>query len=149
MFTRYQPRPLSFLGVEAVAGYLLKVYAIRPAADQPVERERFAERWDLAAGVLPQPAVAEGRPGVGVAILHQARGDDYLILSWWDRENELPTRVFLGGPKGWRAAQGGESFCVWDLRVMWWEREAYVGTVLAGRADGVEAYLTTTMDGYA
>ena len=149
MFARYQPRPLSFLGVEAVSGYLLKVYAIQYAADQPVERERFAQRWDLAAGALPQPAVAEGRPGVGFAILHQAQGDDYLILSWWDRENELPTRVFLGGPRGWRAAAGGESFCVWDLRVMWWEREVYVGTMLAGRKGGPEAYLAATVEGYA
>ena len=149
MFARYQPRSLTFLGVEAVAGYLLKVYALRYAADEPVERERFAKRWELAAGVLPQPAVAEGRPGIGFAILHQAQGDDYLILSWWDRENELPTRVFLGGADGWRPAEDGESFCVWDLRVMWWEREAYVGTVLAGVAGGVEAYLATVVEGYA
>ena len=149
MLTPYQPRPLTFLGVESVSGYLLKAYAIRHTADQPVERARFAERWTLAAGVLPQPALAEGRPGVGFAILHQSPEEDYLILSWWDRQNELPTRVFLGGPKGWRAATGGESFCVWDLRVMWWEREAYVGTGLAGRADGVEAYLATTVEGFA
>jgi hypothetical protein len=42
---------------------------------------------------------------------------------------------------------GGESFCVWDLRVIWWE--AYVTAVLAGRPGGVEAYLTTVAEGYA
>ena len=148
MFTRSQPRPLTFLGVEAVAGYQLKVYAIR-SADQAFERGRFAGGWTLAAEALPQPAVTGGRPGLGFVILHQAQGDDYLILGWWDRENELPTRVFLGGINGWREARGGESFCVWDQRVMWWEREAYVGTVLAGRAGGAEAYLATTTEGYA
>lgn len=149
MFNRYQPRPLAFVGVESVAGYLLKVYAIRYAADGSFDHERFAGRWDLVADVLPQPAVAEGRPGVGFSVLHQGQQDDYLIVGWWDRENELPTRVFLREAAGWRPARGGESFCVWDLRVMWWEREAYVGTVLAGRASGLEAYLTAVVEGFA
>ena len=148
MFTLYQPRPLTYLGVEAVAGYLLKVYAIRQA-NQALERERFAARWELMSAVLPQPATSNGRPGVGFAILHQGRDGDYLILCWWDRENELPTRVFLRGPDGWRAATGSEGFCVWDLRVMWWEREAYVGTVLAGIASALDGYLATVIEGYA
>ncbi len=148
MFARYQPRPLNFLGVEIVAGFRLKCYGICHAG-QPFAAERFADWQDIAGGVLPAPAMASGRVGVGFVILHQAQGDDYFILGWWDRENELPTRVFLGGADGWRPARGGESFCVWDLRVMWWEREAYVGTVLAGRADGVKTYLATVVEGYA
>lgn len=98
---------------------------------------------------MPRPAVGDGRPGVGFAILHQGRTGDYLILGWWDRENELPTRVFIRDADGWRPANGGESFCVWDLRVLWWEREAYVGTVLAGRDDGVEAYMKMAVRGWA
>ena len=149
MFAPYQPRPLAFLGVESVAGYLLKVYTIRHDVSRAFKRERFADRWEVAGGELPQPAVADRRPGVGFAILHQAQGDDYLIMGWWDRQNELPTRVFLRGEQGWRAAQGGESFCVWDLRVMWWEREAYVGTVLAGSRNAVGAYLAMVIEGFA
>ncbi|NNC63222.1 MAG: hypothetical protein HKN84_00430 [Gammaproteobacteria bacterium] len=42
---------------------------------------------------------------------------------------------------GFRPAMRGESFGVWDLRVIWSEREAYVATVLAGREGGIEAYL--------
>jgi hypothetical protein len=148
MFERYHPRPLSYLGVEVLAGLQLKVYAIRYGAE-PLDRGRFAAGWARLAADLPRPAVDEGRPGVGFVILHQGRTGNYLIAGWWDRENELPVRVYLGGPDGWRPAAGGESFCVWDLRVMWWEREAYVGTVLAGRADGVEAYLSAAVEGYA
>lgn len=147
MFTRYQPRPLTFLGVESVAGYLLKIYAIREA-DQALESARFADRCKLATGVLPQPPSTAERPGVGFAILHQANRVDYLILSWWDRQNELPTRVFVRGSEGWRPATQSESFCVWDLRVVWWEREAYVGTVLAGRPNAMGAYLASVIEGY-
>ena len=149
MFARYQPRPLTFIGVEAVAGYSLKVYTIRHP-DLAFDPERFAARRDLATATLPQPAVTEVRPGVGFAILHQAQGSDYLILGWWDRENELPTRVFLKTEnESWRPAAGGESFCVWDLRVIWWEREAYVGTALAGSANALESYLAAVFEGDA
>jgi hypothetical protein len=148
MFTRYQPRPLNFLGVESVAGHRLKVYSIRHG-DQPFDRARFAGGWELATPVLPQPDIAAGRPGAGFAILHQGATGDYFVLCWWDLQNELPTRVFVRASNGWRPATGGESICVWDLHVMWWEREAYLTTVLAERADGVEAYLATVAEGYA
>lgn len=74
---------------------------------------------------------------------------DYLILCRWDRQNELPTHVFVADDTGWRPAADQESFCVWDLRVIWWEREAYVATVLAEQADGVDQYLTWVVRGYA
>lgn len=92
MFTRYQPRPLAFLGVESVAGHRLKVYGIRHGG-QPFDRSRFAGGWELATPALPQPDPATGRPGVGFAILHQGATSDYFVLCWWDGQIELPTRV--------------------------------------------------------
>ncbi len=44
MFVRYKPRPLSFLGIELVAGYRLKVYSIC-YDDRPFERGRFSGGW--------------------------------------------------------------------------------------------------------
>lgn len=140
MYTPYQPRPLTFLGVREVRGYRLKVYSI-VYGDAPFRADLFEDGLARAAAELPQPAVVGGRPGVGFAVLHQGRTGNYAVLGWWDNENELPLRVFVTGPDGWRPAAGGESVCVWDLRVVWWEREAYVGTVLSGGADGIETYL--------
>lgn len=147
-FVPYRPRALACLGVEGTVGYRLKTYAIRHD-ESPFDRERFQDGWDLAIRQLPSPAITEGRPGLGFAILHQGRTGDYLILCWWDRENELPTRVFIRDDGGWRPATSSESFCVWDLRVLWWEREAYVASVLAGREGGAEAYLGMMVEGWA
>jgi hypothetical protein len=146
-FKRYEPRSLRFLGVETVGGQRLKVYSI-VRGDDVFDRERFAAGWALAEDALPLPAMLEGRPGVGFAILHQGATGDYLIVGWWDRENELPTRVFIRDTNIWRPAAGGESFCVWDLRVMWWEREAYVNSMLAGRPDALNAYVANTAEGF-
>jgi hypothetical protein len=71
------------------------------------------------------------------------------VLGWWDRDNELPLRVFVrdtADGEGWRAARGSESVCVWDLQVIWAEREAYVATVMGADADAGRArYLDTVI----
>ena len=105
----------------------------------------FEEGIALAARALPLPAVATGRPGAAFVVAHAGRSMLYVVLGWWDHENELPLRVWVrpAGEEGtWRPAEGSESFCVWDLQVLWFEREAYVATVLAeGHPDPVRAYL--------
>jgi hypothetical protein len=148
MFDRFQPRPLTVLGIQQVAGYRVKRYAIR-LGDGPIDMARFDAGWDLVPDILPRPAIAAERPGVGFAILHQGRTGDYVILSWWDQQNELPTRILVRDLSGWRSAESSESFCVWDLRVMWWEREAYVNSILAGLLNAAEAYLEAIIEGYA
>ena len=140
MFSAYAPRPIGFHGLETFCGHTLKVYSIH-YGDAPFDRAQFKGAWALAAESLPTPDVAAGRPGAGFVILHRGATADYFVLCWWDKENELPTRVFVRGDDGFRPAKDGESFCVWDLRVIWSEREAYVATALAGHDGGIEAYL--------
>jgi hypothetical protein len=142
----YQPRPILFHGLRSHGEWRVKLYSITWDAAHPVEWPRFQAGLELAYGELPGAARAQGRAGVGFAIAHQGRNADYVVLGWWDRENELPMRVFVReGTEGWRPARGGESFCVWNLQVLWAEREAYVATVLAPGAAGlphaVDAYL--------
>ena len=139
----YAPRPLRCLGIEPLAGYALRRWWI----DLYEDPAPFAADWqaaiDLAAAALPQDD-APGRPRVGLLILHRGRGADYVVLGWWDRENELPLRVFVRYPgtddAHWRPARGGESVCVWDLEVIARERAAYVETYLAAAPEG---WLTT------
>ena len=147
-FIPYEPRPLRYLGLRETRGYRLKTYAIVYGTGV-MRADAFEPGLRLAEASLPEPAVGDGRPGVGFAILHQGRTGDYVILGWWDRENELPLRIVLTDGGEWRHAAGGESMCVWDLRVIWWEREAYVATMLSEDGRGVEAYLAAVVAGYA
>lgn len=129
----YRARPVRFRELRSALGWRLKVYTIiygGAAIDWPV----YEEVLHSAVASLPQPAVAPGRPGVGFAIAHQGRGMHYLVLNWWGNENEYFNRVFVrefGDGNNWRAAGGGEAACVWDLEIVWFERQAYVETVLA------------------
>src|SRR5690348_8687879 len=76
-----------------------------------LDATRFNTSLQAALESLPQPARTTARAGVGFVILHQDRGMDYIVLAWWDRENELPLRIWVderqGG--GWRPARGEES----------------------------------------
>jgi len=140
----FESRPTRRCGVREMAGWRMRLHAITlPGED--FDWHAFGGGLDMAAAALPPPAVAAGRPGVGFIIALQGRRVDYLVVCWWARENELPLRVFVrdrAPASAWRAAEGEESICVWDLEVIRRERDAYVATVLSksGPADA-EAYL--------
>ena len=146
----YEPRPIRFHGVRPVDGWRFKQYSIAYGAAN-VDWQDFEPAVLQAEAALPRPALNSGRPGVGFCIAHRGRTALYLVLAWWDNENELPVRVFVRGLEpqaGWRPARGSESMCVWDLQVVAFERDAYVGTVLGpagGGADAVEAYLEAVL----
>ena len=141
----YAARPVVTLTPLRYAGWTLKLHGIRYGS-APFDESRFDAGRALALAQLPSPATAPGRPGVGFFIEHQGNGVDYLVLGWWDRENELPLRVFVCEPGGqWRQARGAESVCVWDLEVIWAEREAYVATIMAGQS--IDAYVSTAVGG--
>lgn len=97
----------------------------------------------VAERELPEPDEGRGRAGLGFLIAHQGRTGDYVVLGWWDNENELPLRVWVrrGPAQGWRPAEGGESICVWDLEVIWAERQAWVDAMLSPSGPSPADYL--------
>ena len=137
-YTPFEPRAAAFHAIVEHAGHRLKGYSVR-YGERPVDWDAHREGIEMALAALPEANPAEGRPGLGFLIVHRGRAAEYVVLAWWDRQNELPVRVFVHNEGPWRAARGGESFCVWDLELFARERDAYVATVLA---DGdAEAYL--------
>ena len=143
----FEPRPIQFLRIHEHEGWRIKLYSIALDA-AAVDEDGFAQGLVLALAALPQPATTQERPGAAYCVMHQGRGADYLVLGWWDRENEMPVRVFVcpAEEDAWRAARGSESFCVWDLQVVAFERDAYVATVLAEPSLGVRAYLDSVLE---
>ena len=136
--TPFAPRVASFRGIVERAGHRLKGYSIR-YGEPPVDWDEHREGVELALAGLPEAEPDQGRPGLGFLLVHRGRAAVYVVLGWWDRQNELPVRVFVQNEGPWRPARESESFCVWDLEIIAAERDAYVATVLA---DGdAEAYL--------
>ncbi len=147
-FATFRPRTVRFHGVAPVDGWKLKLYSISHDRS-PVAWPSFSEGFRLALAALPRPARSPARPGLGFVIAHHGATGDYTVLCWWDRENELPIRVFVRPPNAgarWRPAREGESVCVWDLEILAHERDAYVATLLAaGAQDPAADYSSRTI----
>ncbi len=140
----YAPRAIRFLGVREAGPWRLKTYTVS-CGDGAVDLRGFGPAIAFAERALPAPDESRGRPGLGFVIAHQGRTADYLVLGWWDHENELPLRVWVRAPgagaDSWREAREGESVCVWDLEVIWAERQAWVGAMMGREGPDCAAYL--------
>lgn len=131
----YRPRKLRFHGRLEDRGWSLKIYSVAQH-DLEIAADRFGDWRSTALATLPQPARDSLRPGLGFIILHQAAVSDYLVVCWWDNGNELPLRVFVSSRgTGWRPAGERDSFCVWDLEIVAFERQAFIDTMMRDEPD--------------
>lgn len=130
----FRPREIHFHGVRSRGEWSLKVFSVVYGGIAFDARD-FEPPLEMALGGLPRPDLEQGRPGLGFLIAHQGRGDNYLILGWWSNENELPIKAWVRREgEDWRPAIEGESVCVWDLEVVWEERQAWIATMMSGPA---------------
>ncbi len=142
----FSPRPIQPHGITLLSGWRLKLYSVLygPA---PLDRAVYDAALPQVAGQLPQPPIAPGRFGSGFIIMHQGRGMHYLVLNWWASHNELFSRILVRefSAPAWRPAGDGESACVWDLEIIWFERNAFIESVLARDPPDIEAYLRKSL----
>ena len=98
-----------------------------------------AQRLDAVAGSVRHYSV-------GFLGVHDGRTANFVFVDWWADENELHHHVYVSPADAparlEHATPTGLAACVWDLRVMAFERQAWLDTVLkrAGGA-GFDAYL--------
>ncbi len=60
------------------------------------------------------------------AICHDGADTAYLVLAWWGNDNELFTSVSVRTASGWVEDPSKYSFCVYDLEVVWQERNHFI-----------------------
>ena len=150
-FTTYAKRRVQPLRPFEFAGWRLKVYGVnvegRSVDQSLIEFARIA-----AQDLLPQPAIAApDRYGLGFMIVHAANDVDFVVICWWGAQNELLLRVLTapaGQPEQLRqhSNMDGPIGCVWDLGVIWGEREAWTRHIMRAEPD-VEGYLAALQDG--
>jgi hypothetical protein len=139
----FAEREVLFREVRRHGGWSLKVYSVRHGSEA-MDWEGFDAAYAPAVESLPAPDLEAGRPGLGFFIAHQGRTGDYAVLGWWNRENELPLKISVRRDRNepWRPAAEGESICIWDLEVIWEERQAWIETMLSPAGPNGEAYLS-------
>ena len=63
------------------------------------------------------------------AIFHDGIQYPYLIVAWWSNENELFNSVSVLTEQGWQENPQLYSFCVFDLEIIWAERNIFIETI--------------------
>ena len=69
------------------------------------------------------------------AIFHRGQSMDYLVLVYWGNDNELFVDVDVKQAAQWQRARQDYSFCLWDMEVMWFERNCFVQTLYTQEPD--------------
>ncbi|MGH3034940.1 MAG: isochorismatase [Gaiellaceae bacterium] len=140
----YEPRPIRFIRREDIDDWRLKLYGIALAGNEARE-ELVAATRDLAAAILPRPAVSDDRYGVGFATAHDAATFCIALIYWWQSANELHQRIYLSpqdDPAALTQVADQPAGCVWELAVVDFERRAWLEDVLANPSGpDVELYL--------
>jgi len=136
-FDPYVARPIEFIDQVISEGWRIKVYGIS-AKSLPLPEELVSEVLKNVLSHLPQPAVTEQRYGVGFLIIHQGTMRNWFLLDWWEKEDIIHHKLFSAPLEQASAitAEADKSLiaCVHELRVIMFESEAWIKTVL-GRDD--------------
>src|SRR5438105_4161439 len=107
----------------------VKLYTIA-GHDRPVALTAFLPR--LAQVKAQRQVPWASTPAF--AILHDGVAP-YLILAWWDNDNELFTSVSVQTESGWIEDAARYSFCVYELEIMWHERNFFIESVYCPAPD--------------
>jgi hypothetical protein len=133
----YKPRIISSLP-RASDQDGLKLYTISTSG-AVVHTERYRERL---AFIKKQKHLDSSLPGF--AIMHDGATCEYLIVGWWQNDNELFLSVSVKEPAAWLEDMTKYSFCLWDLEVIWHERNSFIRHLYSGTKD-LEAYRKDTI----
>lgn len=146
----YKKRAVRFLEVWRNGKWQIKVYGIAHGRLTP-RPELIAAAKDVANQRLESVPGSIQHYFVGFLSVHDGRTANFVFVDWWADENELhhhayvsptnqPSRLAYVTPTGLTA-------CVWDLRVMAFERQAWLDNVLKRPAGpDLDAYLRHTLN---
>ncbi|RDI96909.1 hypothetical protein DVT68_19490 [Dyella solisilvae] len=99
----------------------IKLYTIAATA-RPVALSAYLPQ--LAR--MKQARPIDWRATPAFAICHDGASARYLVLGWWGNDNEMFVAVAVEQERGWIEDAARYSFCLWDMEVMWHERNAFV-----------------------
>jgi hypothetical protein len=143
-------RPIRLLELWQPDGWQIKIYGI--ASGRPMPRGELIEAAkDVAQTTLVTKADKTQHYSVGFVGVHDGRTGNFVFVDWWADENELHHHVFIS-PSGEPAelydmTATGPTACVWDLRVIGFERDAWLSKVLRNPSGpDIDAYLAERLN---
>jgi hypothetical protein len=127
----YQPRTIQFVNLFEAQGWKLKVYSVLHP-DKTLNPQLMETAKQTALDFLPGHS-EPGHYGAGFISVHQGKSYDFVTVGYWTYSTELRHQSYM------RASSGSSeletittelSSDVWDIRLLAFERDAWVSKVL-------------------
>ena len=89
---------------------------------------------------------------IGTVIIHEAKDSILVVVNWWIYENVIQGHVYTSEyenpSKFLDISSKGLQFCVWEMNILWHERNAWVKHVLMkNEKPDFESYLMEHLNG--
>lgn len=131
--TTYKKRPIRFLEVHEQDEWKIKIYSIsRDNEYVHIEVVALAKTY-LTLWLQKTSNYALTTYKLATLILHEGKEGCFAIINWWIDENMLQNHVYLlenGKTQFVEYSNRGIMACVWELEVIWFERNKWVQHIL-------------------
>jgi len=146
----YLTRSIRYIDLWQLHDWRMKAYGIAYEREMP-RAELISAAREITAQRLAQSSAGLNHYNVGYVGIHQGKTGNFVFVDWWAEENELHHHVYTSSHDHPEQlvyqTPTGLSACVWDLRLMCFERDAWQESVLEQYPyPDVEVYLARTLN---
>jgi hypothetical protein len=139
----YQPRSIRFIELFHHSEWTIKIYSISVSQEfvkqKNIEKaKKQLEQW-LSLSNMNTLTTYQ----VATLIIHEGKEGCFAIINWWIDDNMLQQYVYLANHEEepfQLYSSNGIVTCVWELSVIWFERNVWVQHVLVENPN-FQAYL--------
>ena len=148
----YQTRPIRFLGLEEFGAWTVKLYSISTKNEYADEKRIQAAKDRVPEWLLQAELTGLPYYKVATLIIHEGRDGCFAIISWWTGENMLQLFAYMADEKlpnqFHLISDKGIVSCVWEIAILWFERNAWVRNVLMQpeNPDALHQYLLAQLN---
>ncbi|MBL0355910.1 MAG: hypothetical protein IPP72_03055 [Chitinophagaceae bacterium] len=152
MISEYKIRPIRFLKIIEHDEWKVKLYSISCKSEKVSDESVFHAVSNLSHWLVKSKIYPLDTYKIATLIIHEWRGGCFAVINWWIDQNMLQQFVYLATnkkPTKFKLySDRGIMTCVWELAVLWFERNAWVKHVLCKSENpDIDAYLIEQLNG--
>ncbi len=128
----YLQRPVRFLEIHPHNDWQIKLYSISikneyVSKDNVQKAKQHLDNWLSKSSIYNLETYK-----IATLILHEGKEGCFAIINWWIDENMLQNFVYLieDGQNYNLFSANGITTCVWEMAILWHERNAWVKHIL-------------------
>ncbi|MDH4471678.1 MAG: hypothetical protein QE487_03670 [Fluviicola sp.] len=147
----YQQRKISPYAPIQKGDFFWKRYTI--SANENVQLNELIKSAESLTNDLLFSGEAKPMYNTGFIIIHAGLDVNFVVFGYWVNKNELMTKVYKSLPSESHLLlpvdlNTASGLCIWDLSVVFYEKEALIQYLLDGALLDIEAYRLDQLDNW-